>query len=63
MALSNRERLEDKIRHLCTMAKRYSIHDPRYLDLHRQIDESLEAWQLEVLVENGLVTEPTSPTD
>lgn len=58
---TERERLEDKIRHLCTLAKRYSIHDPKYLRYHQQIDEALEAWQLEVLVENGLVSESPAP--
>lgn len=52
------ERLEDKIRHLCTMAKRYSIYDPKYLRLHGEIDEALEQWQLEVAIEHGLVPAP-----
>lgn len=59
MAMTERERLEDKITHLCNLARRYSVHDPKYLRYHEQIDESLELWQMEVEMEaDGLVIEP-----
>jgi len=51
MAMTERARLEDKIQHLSKMAQRYSIFDPRYVDLHRQIDEALHEWEMEVVLD------------
>ncbi len=48
MAMNDRERLEDKITHLCKLARRYSVYDPKYLQYHAQIDEALALWELEV---------------
>lgn len=55
MAMTERQRLEDKITHLCNLARRYSVHDPKYLRYHEQIDEALDLWRLEVEFENGVV--------
>lgn len=59
MAITERERLEGKITHLCNLARRYSVYDPKYLSYHAQIDEALDAWQFAVATEG----EDTEPVD
>lgn len=51
MAMTERDRLEDKITHLCNLARRYSVYDPKYLHYHAQIDEALELWRFAVATE------------
>lgn len=51
MAMTERERLEDKLQHLSRLAQRYSIYDPKYLAYHAQIDEALTEWQMEVVLD------------
>ena len=48
MAITDQQRLEEKLGHLSKTAQRYSRYDPKYVRLHAQIDETLDMWRLEV---------------
>jgi hypothetical protein len=48
MPKSDRENLEEKLGHLSKTAQRYSQYDPKWVALHKQIDETLDLWRVEV---------------